>query len=155
MRSAPNRLPALSEGADGKVKEPGTIVLSATQNFRVTIEGFGQRAFVRLFEHFNPQDTTRNTFELRVNQAFDRLHQLDEGNRREERAERRFKEDQVVNPGATLAHTFAEITERDRRDSTRTDSPLKIASDAIFVDSTDLSIQATFERMMEHVHRNH
>lgn len=73
----------------------------------------------------------------------------------EERAERRFKEDQVVNPGATLAHTFAEIAERDRRDSTRADSPLKIASDAIFVDSTGLSIQATFERMMEHVHRNH
>jgi cytidylate kinase len=73
----------------------------------------------------------------------------------EERAERRFKEDQVVNPGATLSQTFAEIAERDRRDSTRLDSPLKIAEDAIVVDSTGLSIQATFERMMEHVHRNH
>lgn len=72
-----------------------------------------------------------------------------------ERAERRFKEDLLVNPDATLAQTFAEITERDRRDSTRVDSPLKIAADAIVIDSTGLSIQSVFERMMEYVHRNH
>jgi len=72
-----------------------------------------------------------------------------------ERAERRFKEDLLVNPDATLAQTFAEITERDRRDSTRADSPLKIAADAIVIDSTGLSIQSVFERMMEYVHRNH
>ena len=73
----------------------------------------------------------------------------------EERAERRLKEDQVSNPGATLEQTLAEITERDRRDTTRADSPLKIAEDAIVIDSTGLSIQAVFERMMEYVHRNH
>ena len=72
-----------------------------------------------------------------------------------ERAERRFREDQITNPDATLAQTFAEITERDLRDTTRADSPLKIAEDAIVIDSTGLSIQAVFERMMEHVHRNH
>ena len=73
----------------------------------------------------------------------------------EERAERRFKEDQLVNSNATYAQTFAEIAERDRRDSTRADSPLKIADDAIVIESTGLSIQATFDRMMEHVHRHH
>jgi len=73
----------------------------------------------------------------------------------EERAERRFKEDQVVNSNATFAQTFAEITERDRRDSTRADSPLKIADDAIVIDSTGLTIEATFDRMMEYVHRHH
>lgn len=73
----------------------------------------------------------------------------------EERAERRFKEDRAVNPDVTLEQTFAEINERDRRDSTRADSPLKIADDAIVVDSTGLSIEAVFERMMEYVHRNH
>lgn len=73
----------------------------------------------------------------------------------EERAERRFKEDRDVNPDVTLEQTFAEINERDRRDSTRADSPLKIADDAIVVDSTGLSIEAVFERMMEYVHRNH
>lgn len=73
----------------------------------------------------------------------------------EERAERRFKEDQVINSNATFAQTFAEITERDRRDSTRADSPLKIADDAIVIDSTGLTIAATFDRMMEYVHRHH
>lgn len=72
-----------------------------------------------------------------------------------ERAERRFKENLLVKPDATLAQTLAEITERDLRDSTRTDSPLKIADDAIVIDSTGLSIQDVFERMMEYVHRNH
>ena len=73
----------------------------------------------------------------------------------EERAERRFKEDQLVNPDVTVEQTLAEINERDRRDSTRVDSPLKIADDAIVIDSTDLSIEAVLDRMMEHVHRNH
>jgi CMP/dCMP kinase len=73
----------------------------------------------------------------------------------EERAERRFREDIVVNPDATLAQTLVEINERDRRDSTRTDSPLKIADDALVIDSTGLSIEAVLDCMLEHVHRNH
>ncbi len=73
----------------------------------------------------------------------------------EERAERRFKEDQLVNPDVTVEQTLAEINERDRRDSTRADSPLKIADDAIVIDSTGLSIDAVLDRMMEHVHRHH
>lgn len=72
----------------------------------------------------------------------------------EERAERRFKEDRTVNSESTFEQTLAEMTERDRRDSTRADSPLKIADDAIVVDSSGLSIESVFERMMEYVHRN-
>jgi CMP/dCMP kinase len=72
----------------------------------------------------------------------------------QERAERRFKEDQLVNPDVTVEQTLAEINERDRRDSTRADSPLKIADDAIVIDSTGLSIEAVLDRMMEHVHRH-
>ena len=72
----------------------------------------------------------------------------------EERAARRFIEDKQVNPCATLEQTLAEINERDRRDSTRADSPLKIAADAIVVDSTGLSIEAVLNCMLEHVHRN-
>ena len=75
--------------------------------------------------------------------------------RPEERAERRFKEDQLTNSGVSLEQTFAEMIERDRRDSTRADSPLRAADDAIVVDSSGLSIQQVFERMMEHVHRHH
>ena len=72
-----------------------------------------------------------------------------------ERAERRFNEDRLVNPDVTLEQTLAEINERDRRDSTRADSPLKIADDAIVIDSTGLSIDAVLNCMMEHVHRHH
>jgi cytidylate kinase len=40
------------------------------------------------------------------------------------------------------------MTERDRRDSTRADSPLKSADDAIVVDSTGLSIEEVLQQMM-------
>lgn len=68
----------------------------------------------------------------------------------EERAERRFKEDQLASASSsTFAQTLAEMVERDRRDSTRTDSPLKAAEDAVLVDSTGKSITEVFQQMME------
>jgi cytidylate kinase len=72
-----------------------------------------------------------------------------------ERAERRFKEDRLTHSDVSFEQTLVEMVERDRRDSTRADSPLKVADDAIVVDSSGLSIQQVFERMMEHVHRHH
>jgi cytidylate kinase len=69
-----------------------------------------------------------------------------------ERAERRYKEDHMMSSSsATLAETFADMIERDRRDSTRVDSPLKVADDAIVVDSTGKSIDEVFKEMMERV----
>ena len=68
----------------------------------------------------------------------------------EERAERRFREDQ----SATYAETLADMIERDRRDSTRADSPLKIADDAIVIDSTGKNIDEVFAEMMTYVHRH-
>lgn len=74
----------------------------------------------------------------------------------EERAQRRYIEDQMTaSSSATLAETLSDINERDRRDSTRADSPLKIADDAIVIDSTGKSIEEVFEEMMKNVHRNH
>lgn len=72
-----------------------------------------------------------------------------------ERAERRFQEDLLTNSSVTLEQTLAEMVERDQRDSTRADSPLKIADDAVVVDSTGLSINSVFEQMMSYVHRDH
>ena len=66
----------------------------------------------------------------------------------EERAQRRFAEEREHDSKVDFAETLADMTERDRRDSTRADSPLKIAEDAIVIDSTGLSIQEVFERMM-------
>ena len=73
----------------------------------------------------------------------------------EERAERRFNEDRLTNAAVSFEQTLTEMTERDRRDSTRADSPLKVADDAIVIDSSGLSIDQVFARMMEHVHRHH
>jgi len=66
----------------------------------------------------------------------------------EVRAQRRFQEEQLHNPEASLSDTFADMTERDRRDSTRTDSPLKMAEDAIAIDSTGLSIEKVLQQML-------
>lgn len=75
-----NRLPPLAADGDN-VRDRGTIVLSASKNFRVTVESFGRRALIRLFQSFNPTETTQNVFELRVNQAFDQLEKVDLANR--------------------------------------------------------------------------
>ena len=66
----------------------------------------------------------------------------------QERAERRFLEERAQDPGANFEETFSDMVERDRRDSTREDSPLKAAEDAIIIDSTGLSIDQTFEKMI-------
>ena len=67
----------------------------------------------------------------------------------EAEAERRFNEERAQDSRTDFEETFADMIERDRRDSTRTDSPLKAADDAILVDSTGLSINEVFEHMME------
>jgi len=66
-----------------------------------------------------------------------------------ERAERRLAEERVNNPGADYEQTLADITDRDCRDTTREDSPLVAAKDAIVIDSSRLSIEEVFQRMME------
>ena len=77
----------------------------------------------------------------------------------EERAERRFREDGArerqssSSASSTLAQTLAEMIERDRRDSTRADSPLRAADDAILVDSTGKSIEQVFQEMMGKINR--
>jgi cytidylate kinase len=65
-----------------------------------------------------------------------------------ERAERRLAEERVINPGAGYEQTLADITDRDRRDTTREDSPLLAADDAIRIDSTGLSIEQVLQRML-------
>jgi len=71
----------------------------------------------------------------------------------QERAERRFNEERAQDPGANFEETFADMTERDLRDETRADSPLKVADDAIVVDSTGLSIDEVFAKMMATVQK--
>jgi cytidylate kinase len=67
----------------------------------------------------------------------------------EERAQRRFAEEQTQDSKISFEETFADMNERDRRDSTRADSPLLVANDAIVIDSTGLRAQQVFERMIK------
>jgi len=59
------------------------------------------------------------------------------------RAERR-----VAEIGGDVFEVEASIIERDRKDSTRADSPLTETSDAVLVDTTDLSIDEVVERVL-------
>jgi len=65
-----------------------------------------------------------------------------------ERAQRRLAEERQHNPDASFEQTLADITERDRRDTTRADSPLRVAEDAIVIDSTGHSISEVLRRMV-------
>jgi cytidylate kinase len=71
----------------------------------------------------------------------------------EERAERRLAEEREHNPAATYDQTLVDIIERDRRDTTRADSPLVAAKDAIMIDSTGQSIEEVFQRMVSEVEK--
>src|SRR5205814_2788 len=65
----------------------------------------------------------------------------------EERARRRLDEERTR--AQSFAETLADINERDRRDSTRDDSPLRIGDDAVVIDTTELSIDEVFRRMLQ------
>jgi len=69
----------------------------------------------------------------------------------EERAQRRFAEERAVDPKAEYTATLADMIERDQRDSSRADSPLKTAEDAIVIDSTGLSADQVFQRMLAEI----
>ena len=71
----------------------------------------------------------------------------------DERAQRRFDEDRAQDAGVTFDDTFADMTERDRRDTTRADSPLLKAEDAVLIDSSALSIDEVFAQMMQEVRK--
>jgi cytidylate kinase len=67
----------------------------------------------------------------------------------EERARRRYK--QLIEKGnpVTLAGLLREIRERDARDSARAAAPLRAAADAIVLDTTDMSIDASIAYVVE------
>ncbi len=67
----------------------------------------------------------------------------------EERARRRFDEELSKAHEPSFEETLNDINERDRRDATRDDSPLKIADDAVVIDTTEFSIEEVFRRMLQ------
>jgi cytidylate kinase len=67
----------------------------------------------------------------------------------EERALRRYKQLKDKGLPASLAHLSQDIAERDRRDATRTVSPLRASDDAVILDSTGLTIDAVVAQVMQ------
>ncbi len=65
-----------------------------------------------------------------------------------ERAKRRYK--QLIEKGidANLAQITNEIEERDRRDMERKTAPLAMASDALYIDSSDMTLNAVIEEVL-------
>lgn len=56
----------------------------------------------------------------------------------EERAERRYKQLMAKGMGASMAALLQDIRERDARDGTRAASPLRMAADAVLIDTTGI-----------------
>lgn len=67
----------------------------------------------------------------------------------EARAERRLKELQEGGLGAIHGAVLRDMTERDARDAGRHVSPLEPASDAIVLDTSELSAEAVFVKALE------
>lgn len=64
------------------------------------------------------------------------------------RAERRYKQLKLKGIDANLSKITTDIQERDQRDSERQFSPLIPAPDAVYIDSSNLSIQAVVEEVL-------
>ncbi len=65
-----------------------------------------------------------------------------------ERAKRRYK--QLIEKGndANLTQITNEIEERDRRDMERKTAPLAMASDALYIDSSDMTLESVIEEVL-------
>ena len=63
----------------------------------------------------------------------------------EERARRRYNQLIMKGNSVTLDGLLRDIRERDARDSNRTAAPLKVAADAVVLDTTDLTIDAAID----------
>lgn len=69
------------------------------------------------------------------------------------RAQRRYEELQQKGYPSTIAEVEKNLAHRDHIDSTREDSPLKQAADAIIIDNTKLSREAQLARALELAHQ--
>ena len=72
----------------------------------------------------------------------------------EERAKRRASDPAHAGPpGRAITDVATALAERDRSDTTRADSPLSQAADAIRVETTGLTVEAVVEHVMDVVRR--
>jgi len=67
------------------------------------------------------------------------------------RAERRFKELAPKNPEITLEEVFENLAHRDYADTTRAESPLTRAEDAVILDNTDLTPEEQLQFALDRI----
>jgi cytidylate kinase len=65
------------------------------------------------------------------------------------RAKRRFEDMKRNNPEITYSDVLENLSERDSKDSNRKDSPLRIANDAIVIDTSDLEINEQAQKIID------
>jgi len=64
------------------------------------------------------------------------------------RAERRYKQLKDKGESVNLTRLFREIEARDKRDESRSIAPLRPAEDAVIIDSTRMSIEEVFDKVV-------
>jgi cytidylate kinase len=72
----------------------------------------------------------------------------------EERARRRYRERLARGEAVTFESVLNEIRRRDQIDSSRSVAPLKQAADAVYIDSTGLSVEQVIAQVLAHVEAN-
>ncbi|WP_404399260.1 (d)CMP kinase [Idiomarina seosinensis] len=69
----------------------------------------------------------------------------------QERADRRYKQLREKGFDANIEQLIGEIEERDKRDTERSVAPLLPAEDALYIDSTELSVEQVMEQILAFV----
>jgi cytidylate kinase len=72
----------------------------------------------------------------------------------EERAQRRYKQLKEKGMDVKLSALIRDITERDHRDKTRAVAPLIAATDALIIDTTQLTIEQVVDKVLKRVADN-
>ena len=69
------------------------------------------------------------------------------------RAERRFLEMQEKSPNITFDEVLKNVVERDKIDSSREDSPLIVAENAVMIDNSNLNKEQQFQMILDLAHK--
>ncbi len=70
----------------------------------------------------------------------------------EERAKRRFKENQEKGIPCTYEDIVADVEKRDRIDSSRAFAPLKPAEDSVRLDTSNINIEESIQAVLKIIH---
>lgn len=68
----------------------------------------------------------------------------------EVRAKRRFEQIKKQNPKITYREVLSQMLERDKADSERKASPMRVPEDAIVIDTTDKSVEESVAELLKH-----